>query len=76
MVSGIEQFIILILGAFTIILIITLASQPWLYPERVPVLALFVALGALLWSGANTFFTVFGIPKIFAFICDFQNRYK
>jgi hypothetical protein len=59
MPGGIEQFVILLLGAFTVMVVIALASQPWVYPERTPVLALFVAVAALLWSGANTFFTFF-----------------
>jgi|SRR6516162_5769190 hypothetical protein len=63
MVSGIDQFIILLLGAFSLIVVITLAFQPWVYQERTPILALFVAVAALLWSGANTFFTVFWHPE-------------
>jgi hypothetical protein len=63
MVSGIDQFIILLLGAFSLIVVITLAFQPWVHPERTPILALFVAVAALLWSGANTFFTVFWHPE-------------
>src|ERR1700730_17457512 len=60
---GFEGFIILLLGAFTVMLLITLASKPWKYPERTPILALFVAVAALLWSGANTFFTLFHHPE-------------
>jgi hypothetical protein len=59
MVSSIDQFIILLLGALTVMIVITLASQPWVYPERTAILALFVAVAALLWSGVNTFFTLF-----------------
>jgi hypothetical protein len=44
-------------------LVVTLASQPWAHSERTPILALFVALAALLWSGANTFFTFFWHPE-------------
>jgi hypothetical protein len=60
---GIEQLIILLIGAFAVMLVITLASEPWKNPERTPVLALFVAGAALLWSGANTFFTWFWHPE-------------
>jgi hypothetical protein len=63
MVGGIEQLIILLLGAFAVTLVITLASEPWKYPERTPILALFVAVIALLWSGVNTFFTLFYHPE-------------
>jgi hypothetical protein len=63
MPGGIEQLIILLLGAFAVMLIITLASEPWKHPERTPVLALVVAVAALLWSGANTFFTWFWHPE-------------
>jgi hypothetical protein len=72
-VSGIEQFIILLLGAFTLMLAITLASEPWAYPERTPILALFVAVAALLWSGANTFFTVFWHPEHLEVYFRFRN---
>jgi hypothetical protein len=63
MSGGFERFIILLLGAFIVMLVITLASEPWKYPERTPILALFVAVAALLLSGANTFFTLFYHPE-------------
>ena len=63
MLGGIEPLIILLLGAFAVMLVITLASEPWKHPERTPIFALFVAVAALLWSGANTFFTLFWHPE-------------
>jgi hypothetical protein len=59
MQGSIEQFMFLILGAFAVILVLIFASQPWAHAERTPILALLVAAAALLWSGANTFFTFF-----------------
>jgi hypothetical protein len=54
-----------------LMLVLTLASQPWAHPERTPLLALFVALAALLWSGANTFFTYFWHFSDFRVYLDF-----
>jgi hypothetical protein len=63
MPGGVAQLVILLLGAFTLMLVIALASQPWKNQERTPILALVVAVAALLWSGANTFFTFFWHPE-------------
>jgi hypothetical protein len=61
--AGVEQLAIVLLGAFAVMLLITLASEPWKSPERTPILALIVAIAALVWSGANTFFTFFWHPE-------------
>jgi hypothetical protein len=63
MPGGVAQLVLLLLGAFTLMLVIALASQPWKNQERTPILALVVAVAALLWSGANTFFTFFWHPE-------------
>jgi uncharacterized membrane protein HdeD (DUF308 family) len=63
MPGDIGQLAILLLGAFAAMLAITLASEPWKSPERTPILALFVAVAALFWSGANTFLQFFLAPR-------------
>jgi hypothetical protein len=57
MSGSIEQFIILILGAFTIIVVITLALQPWIsWVQAIPIL---LSLLALIVAGFTMYFTFF-----------------
>ena len=63
MTGGVEQLAVLLLGAFTLMLVISLAFEPWKYPDRTPILALGVAFAALLWSIANTFIQFFWHPE-------------
>ena len=63
MPGSVAQLGIVLLGAFALMLVIALALQPWKNQERTPILALAVAVAALLWSGANTFFTFFWHPE-------------
>jgi hypothetical protein len=63
LLGGTEPLIILLLGAFAVMLVITLASEPWKHPDRMSIFGTLVAVAALLWSGANTFFTFFYHPE-------------
>ena len=54
LLGGTEPLIILLLGAFAVMLVITLASEPWKHPDRMSIFGTLVAVAALLWSGANT----------------------
>jgi hypothetical protein len=63
MSGGVTQVVILLLGAFTLMLLITLASEPWKYPDRTHILSLIVAFAALIGTCLNSFFTFFWHPE-------------
>ena len=49
MSGDVTQVVILLLGAFTLMLLITLASEPWKYPDRTHILSLIVAFCSADW---------------------------
>jgi hypothetical protein len=65
MPGDVEYLVILLLGALALMLVITLASEPWKYRERTQILLFIVAFAALLGTSLNTFFTFFWHPEDF-----------
>jgi hypothetical protein len=65
MSADVAHLVILLLGGFALMLLITLVSEPWKHPERTPILALVVGIAALLGTSANTFLAFFWHPEDF-----------
>jgi hypothetical protein len=65
MPDNIEHFIILLLGIFIAIVVVTTLAlrRRWVHAERMPILAFFLSVFALLATVANTYFSFFWHPS-------------